>query len=346
MVDPLDVLKIVAHNQRDDDDLLKKLAQVSQATQAQVSQATQAQVSQATQASAFEVIARTMTEGPLRIHWMEDVDYIGEFVTCASKSDPIREYHRDLNNKIDEQHFGEGNVTARSLLLGRFMGLDDLLYGPDSYSSCLGLTLSDLFELSGKQLLDIGCGDSLFPAEAKSLFNITVKGIDLHAVVARDAKEKIFKQYVKNLLFSRYLRKVRNFEVRGTQGTEPLQDMLHWGLQKTYENYLNFKPEKGDAVALPYKDNQFDSAVSNWLFMYLTEEQATLALREMVRVTKPGGTIRICEGQWFELLGHFGIGKGLSSKGILQVKGIKEKACPKQYRNPGGLRIFEVTKWW
>lgn len=53
----------------------------------------------------------------------------------------------------------------------------------------------------------------------------------------------------------------------------------------------NIRFRKGDACALPYKDNSFDRVVCQTLLMHLPEPEA--GLREMVRVTKPGGLV-IC----------------------------------------------------
>ena len=54
--------------------------------------------------------------------------------------------------------------------------------------------------------------------------------------------------------------------------------------------------EKGDALAMSFKDNSFDAAMSSIVFQHLPDPQR--ALDEMVRVTKPGGTVTIIEQDW------------------------------------------------
>jgi ubiquinone/menaquinone biosynthesis C-methylase UbiE len=47
---------------------------------------------------------------------------------------------------------------------------------------------------------------------------------------------------------------------------------------------------EGNAIALPFDDNSFDNVISVAVFHHLsTEERRIVALREMVRVLKPGG---------------------------------------------------------
>lgn len=58
----------------------------------------------------------------------------------------------------------------------------------------------------------------------------------------------------------------------------------------------NLRFEKGDAMALPYKDNSFDGAMSSIVFQHLPEP--CIALSEMVRVTAPGGVVTILEQDW------------------------------------------------
>jgi demethylmenaquinone methyltransferase/2-methoxy-6-polyprenyl-1,4-benzoquinol methylase len=50
-----------------------------------------------------------------------------------------------------------------------------------------------------------------------------------------------------------------------------------------------------DVTRLDLPDNSFDAAVSTFLLCVLPEEQQTPALRELGRVVKPGGTIRLLE---------------------------------------------------
>ena len=42
-----------------------------------------------------------------------------------------------------------------------------------------------------------------------------------------------------------------------------------------------------------YKENQFDAVLCNWFLLYLNEDKRYESLENMVRVTKPGGEIRV-----------------------------------------------------
>jgi len=50
-----------------------------------------------------------------------------------------------------------------------------------------------------------------------------------------------------------------------------------------------------DVTKLAFPDGHFDAAVASFLFCVLPEELQESGLREMVRVVKPGGTVRILE---------------------------------------------------
>lgn len=54
--------------------------------------------------------------------------------------------------------------------------------------------------------------------------------------------------------------------------------------------------QQADATALPFSSDQFDACRSERLFQHLHEPAA--ALREMVRVTKPGGRIVVLDTDW------------------------------------------------
>jgi ubiquinone/menaquinone biosynthesis C-methylase UbiE len=50
-----------------------------------------------------------------------------------------------------------------------------------------------------------------------------------------------------------------------------------------------------DVTRLAFPDASFDAVVATFLFCVLPEEQQIPALRELGRVTKPGGTLRLLE---------------------------------------------------
>ena len=58
--------------------------------------------------------------------------------------------------------------------------------------------------------------------------------------------------------------------------------------------YKNKKADKVDAIKMDdYKENQFDAVLCNWFLLYLNEDKRYESLENMVRVTKPGGEIRV-----------------------------------------------------
>jgi ubiquinone/menaquinone biosynthesis C-methylase UbiE len=56
---------------------------------------------------------------------------------------------------------------------------------------------------------------------------------------------------------------------------------------------------QGNAGALPFQSDHFDSCRSERLFMHLADPETTLS--EMIRVTKPGGRIVIIDTDWCSL---------------------------------------------
>jgi len=56
----------------------------------------------------------------------------------------------------------------------------------------------------------------------------------------------------------------------------------------------------GDATALPFADNSFDTCRADRVFQHLAEPQR--AVREMARVTRPDGNVALSE-MWFSITG-------------------------------------------
>ncbi len=53
-----------------------------------------------------------------------------------------------------------------------------------------------------------------------------------------------------------------------------------------------------DVTDLPFPDGTFDAAVATYLFCVLPDDRIRLALKELLRVTKPEGQVRILEHQF------------------------------------------------
>lgn len=126
--------------------------------------------------------------------------------------------------------------------------------------------LVDSLDLKGdEQVLDVGCGHGLMLiTAAKRLTTGHATGVDIwqredQAGNSREATQA-------------------NVEVEGVADRVELKD--------------------GDARSLPFADATFDAVVSSWALhnIYDKEERAT-AVREIVRVLKPGGRVAIIDIQ-------------------------------------------------
>jgi putative AdoMet-dependent methyltransferase len=71
-------------------------------------------------------------------------------------------------------------------------------------------------------------------------------------------------------------------------GIDPSFEML----KECRRKHPQIETKLGNALAIPFEDNQFDFVISSFVFEHLTEEQKRLAFREIDRVLKPRG--RFC----------------------------------------------------
>lgn len=76
-------------------------------------------------------------------------------------------------------------------------------------------------------------------------------------------------------------------------GSDPSPKMLSVGRTKVEKNRARVTLDEGDAQALPYNENEFDAC--SMAFGIRNVPDRELALREMVRVVRPGGRIVILE---------------------------------------------------
>lgn len=76
-------------------------------------------------------------------------------------------------------------------------------------------------------------------------------------------------------------------------GSDPSSKMLSVGRTKVEKNHARVTLDEGDAQALPYNENEFDAC--SMAFGIRNVPDRELALREMVRVVRPGGRIVILE---------------------------------------------------
>ena len=81
-----------------------------------------------------------------------------------------------------------------------------------------------------------------------------------------------------------------------TTGLDITEAMLDKARQKANGNNQRISFQVGDAENLPFDDASFDAIVSRYLIWTLPDPLR--ALREWLRVIRPGGTIICIEGQW------------------------------------------------
>ncbi|MCI0448791.1 MAG: class I SAM-dependent methyltransferase [Chlorobi bacterium] len=89
-------------------------------------------------------------------------------------------------------------------------------------------------------------------------------------------------------------------------GIDIVADLIRQANERAASEKLNAKFEVGDAEALPFNDNEFDYVVTMFGAMFAPRPEVTAS--ELVRVTKPGGTIAMANwtpqgfvGQFFKL---------------------------------------------
>ena len=79
----------------------------------------------------------------------------------------------------------------------------------------------------------------------------------------------------------------QNFEILSVRGLDVSPAYIEHAKCRNSDARLSF--EVGDACALPFPDASFDHAISMLTLQFIP--QANLAVREMRRVTRPGGTV-------------------------------------------------------
>jgi ubiquinone/menaquinone biosynthesis C-methylase UbiE len=79
---------------------------------------------------------------------------------------------------------------------------------------------------------------------------------------------------------------------------DPFQPLLDMAVAEATSAGLgaNLKTQCGDARDLPFTDRSFDAAYCHWLLIHVAP--AARIIREMMRVTKPGGGVLCVEADW------------------------------------------------
>ena len=79
-------------------------------------------------------------------------------------------------------------------------------------------------------------------------------------------------------------------------GVDYSETMIEAARQRNADRGLPLEFQTGDAHHLDFADNTFDVCSATFVFMHL--EDPAQALREMVRVAKPGGLITVLDNDW------------------------------------------------
>ena len=83
------------------------------------------------------------------------------------------------------------------------------------------------------------------------------------------------------------------------------------------------KFQRGDARRIPYPDNHFDKVIASFAIHVIPRKEREKALREMVRVLKPGGIFAILEpdsDRWIRWRVDEQLKEKLTSLGLRNVK--------------------------
>jgi SAM-dependent methyltransferase len=195
-------------------------------------------------------------------------------------------------------------MTARSLLLNKDARVpvfgSGALDNNDVYVTRLDLSTGLLAKWASQKLriLDLGCGMSHFPAEASTLYGLRVDGIDRDPCSQHRARAA--EDYVLNIarLYLDLLCNETKTTIRTREDCRPLAKLLFESSVLTAYNYCASEVIAGDAKNLAkVPDGTYDVVLSCWLFMYLKKDEQEKAFRELVRVTKLHGSVRIFSGK-------------------------------------------------
>lgn len=81
-------------------------------------------------------------------------------------------------------------------------------------------------------------------------------------------------------------------------GVDLSEGMLSRARRKMRHAKARVELVQGDATKLPYPDGHFDVCVSTYMFCVLPDELQVQAVKELLRVTRPGGQVRILEHRY------------------------------------------------
>jgi SAM-dependent methyltransferase len=239
--------------------------------------------------------------------------------------------HRSLPRELERlrlSHEGERlTVTARGLLLTRELRAEtstEQVFDPregwgvpgwrhDTYLGGLALDADEILRLADARarLLDVGAGLAAFPTEA-SILGLMVDCSDLELGEAHEAFERVLPGVRK--AYPRELASLRRLSAEGGQRyemSERERDLLERLFAARDEIAAAYPMVSGrrfgdDARTLATVPNDsYDLVVSAWLMVHLVDDDERRAVAAMVRVTRPGGTVRIKAGYGDDAVARF-----------------------------------------
>jgi ubiquinone/menaquinone biosynthesis C-methylase UbiE len=83
-------------------------------------------------------------------------------------------------------------------------------------------------------------------------------------------------------------------------GIDASEKMIEWARRRAREEGIEDKVEfhAADILRLPFEDDRFDAVICESVLAFVEDKQR--AIREFVRVTKPGGYVGLNEGFWIK----------------------------------------------
>ncbi len=234
--------------------------------------------------------------------------FLQVLLTASNQANPVIAFHglRGDSNLLDHTATGSVSNTARSMFLDRFArmpgkkGMSTLRYsmleGADNYLWCLGLDAQIMESWRGQTILDLGCGYSIFYAEAWIIFGVNIVPID---TLVRDPAvvNSVVEHYVRNMCFLKALFEFSSPQACGMEDIEiELFDRAFGRMAEIVQHYRNNAPQKLDIITGDLSQFNYSGVVSCYLFCYFSPEQKLAALVNICKHMKKPGWLRICTG--------------------------------------------------
>jgi demethylmenaquinone methyltransferase/2-methoxy-6-polyprenyl-1,4-benzoquinol methylase len=138
------------------------------------------------------------------------------------------------------------------------------------------------------------------PHEIASMFDEVAKRYDLTNTVISAGQDRYWRWAVRKALAPRPGERVLDLAAGTGVSTLDLAKSGAWCLAADFSTgmlkagqFRNVPMVAADATALPFADDSFDAVTVSYGLRNISDSQG--ALREMLRVTKPGGRLVVCE---------------------------------------------------